>query len=89
MTTVYNTVDLLKKNGLIHELPAFNGEGIRFDSNLTPHDHLICSVCGKIVDIIVDHSILPTEKQKDGFDIKETRIQFNGLCPNCKNSASR
>ena len=91
MTTVYNTIDILKKEGLIHELAVRNHEGRRFDSNLAPHDHLICSICGKVVDIEVniDHSLLLNEKQKNGFDIRETRIKFYGICPNCKKMDSK
>jgi Fur family peroxide stress response transcriptional regulator len=90
MTTVYNTIDLLKKDGLIHELPVRNVEGMRFDSNLTPHDHLICSICGNIVDVEfnLDNMSLLTEKQKNGFDIREIRINVYGVCSNCKNMDS-
>jgi Fur family peroxide stress response transcriptional regulator len=90
MTTVYNTIDLLKKDGLVHELPVRNVEGMRFDSNLTPHDHLICSICGSIVDVEfnVDDLSLLTEKQKNGFDIREIRINVYGVCSNCKNMDS-
>ena len=87
MTTVYNTVDLLKKDGLISELPSRSDEGKRYDPNPSPHDHLICSICGKVVDIEVnvDHPSLLTEEQKNGFDIRETHIKFYGICTNCKN----
>jgi Fur family transcriptional regulator, peroxide stress response regulator len=86
MTTVYNTIDLLKKEGLIQELAVRQHEGRRFDSNLYPHDHLICSICNKIFDIEVniDHSSLLNEKQKNGFDIREISIKFYGVCPDCK-----
>jgi Fur family transcriptional regulator, peroxide stress response regulator len=86
MTTVYNTVDLLKKDGFISELPARNDEGKRYDPIPTPHDHLICSVCGTIVDIEidVDHSSLLNEEQQKGFDINEVSFNVLGVCPNCK-----
>ena len=86
-TTVYNTIDLLKKEGLIHEVAVRNHKGRRFDSNPLPHDHLICNICGNIVDIDgdADHSSLLTKKQRLGFDIKETSIAVYGVCPNCKN----
>jgi len=86
MTTVYNTIDLLKIEGLIQELAVRHHEGRRFDSNPAPHDHLICGICGKIVDIKVniDHSSLLTEKQKKGFDIGEIRIKFYGICSKCQ-----
>jgi len=90
MTTVYNTIDLLKEEGLIQELAVLYHEGRRFDSNLAPHDHLICSICGKIVDVEVNdnHSLMLTEKQKNGFDVREIRIKFHGICTNCKNMDS-
>ena len=86
MTTVYNTIDLLKREGLIQELAVRHNEGMRFDSNLAPHDHLICRICGTVIDIElnIDHSSLLTEKQKNGFDIRETRIRFYGECFKCK-----
>ncbi len=51
-----------------------------------PHDHLICSICGEIVDIEGDiyHSSLLTEKQRLDFDIREICITVYGVCPNCK-----
>ena len=86
-TTVYNTIDLLEKEGLIYEVAMRHHEGRRFDSNLTPHDHLICNICGTVVDteVAIDHYSLLTEKQQQGFDIGEARIRFYGVCPNCKN----
>lgn len=85
-TTVYNTIDLLKKEGLIQELAVRNHKGRRFDSNPLPHDHLICNICGNIVntEVNIDHSSLLTQKQKQGFDIKEISITVHGVCPNCK-----
>ena len=87
ITTVYNTMDFLKKRGQIAELPiAIHGEGRRFDSNIMPHDHLICTSCGRVVDIEVDvnHVLLLTEKQQQGFDISKISINAFGLCPECK-----
>ena len=86
-TTVYNTIDLLEKEGLIYEVAMRHHEGRRFDSNPVPHDHLICDICGNIVNVEVDidHDVLLTKKQKQGFDIREARIRFYGVCPNCKN----
>ena len=85
-TTVYNTMDFLKKDGLVHELPLRNVEGMIFDSNLIFQNHLICTLCGKIVDVEddVDHSLLLNEIQKDGFAVRKISIEFYGMCPNCK-----
>jgi Fur family peroxide stress response transcriptional regulator len=91
MTTVYNTMELLKKDGLVHELSVRNIEGRRFDSNLKPHDHLICRICGTVFDIEidVDHSLLLTEKQQQGFEVSEICINVYGVCTNCQNMDSK
>lgn len=87
VTTVYNTMDLLEKDGLVIEIPVLSGEGRRYDSNPIPHDHLICNTCGAVfdVDVDVDRSLLLNEKQQEGFDIKKISINIYGHCPDCKN----
>jgi|GEM_PF-85758 len=93
MTTVYNTVNALIKEGVVQELAVRHNEGMRFDPVIPRHDHFICSICGKVINIEldVDHNLLMTEKQKQqyGFDIRETRIKFYGVCSDCKNTDSR
>jgi len=84
IVTVYNTMDLLKKEGLVFELPMLHGEGRRFDPNPSLHDHLICDTCGAIIDIDAGHSVLSAEKQQHGFDIKKICINVYGVCPRCK-----
>jgi len=52
-----------------------------------PHNHLICSICGNILDtdLDVDKSLISTEKLQQDFDIKKIYIDFYGICPKCKN----
>jgi len=85
--TIYNTMDLLKKEGLVLEIPVLHGEGRRYDSNPNPHDHLLCSVCGAIFDINlnIDHSMLLTEEKRKGFEITGMFTSIYGKCPQCKN----
>jgi Fe2+ or Zn2+ uptake regulation protein len=56
-----------------------------------PHNHLICSICGDIVNIEmnVDKSLIPTEKLQHGFDISGIYIDFYGVCPKCKKIDSK
>ena len=51
------------------------------------HNHLICSICGNVVNIEmdVDKSFIPTEKLlQQGFDIDEIYIDFYGVCSKCQ-----
>ena len=47
MSTVYYTLDLLKREGLIGELEFYDKDN-RYDVNLADHINPICRRCGKI-----------------------------------------
>jgi Fe2+ or Zn2+ uptake regulation protein len=86
MTPVYHTMDLMKQDGLVYELPKRNVEGMIFDTNLISQSHLICTISGIIVDIDddVDHSLLLDEIKTGGFAVRKISIEFYGVCPHCK-----
>jgi len=48
--TVYNTLETMRKREKILEL-TIDPDKKRFDPNPTPHHHLICIRCKRIVDI--------------------------------------
>lgn len=48
--TVYRNLTLLAKDGEINRLNM--GDGVdRFDADTTPHYHLLCTECGRVVDL--------------------------------------
>jgi len=47
LATVYITLDLLKKLGLVQEL-GFSDRSSRYDPNNSQHINVICPKCGKI-----------------------------------------
>ena len=49
LATVYQTLHLLTKIGLLQEL-GFNGGSSRYDPNISPHLNIVCKNCGKIQD---------------------------------------
>ena len=51
--TVYNSLAWLAENGLIKKLNVRNGV-INYDKTLTPHEHCVCEICGKITDFNMD-----------------------------------
>jgi Fur family transcriptional regulator, peroxide stress response regulator len=84
LATVYNTLSLMKKKGLVRELAIVNVDHKRYDPLVTPHAHLICSNCAKIADVKFPlHVGIPAE-HRQGFDIRDSEIKFYGLCPACK-----
>ncbi|MBX9604255.1 MAG: transcriptional repressor [Bryobacteraceae bacterium] len=87
--TVYNTLNLLKAAGLLHEV--FEDGVSRFDPVLDPHHHFVCRACGKVED--VDREIMPApagRKLLPGKQRVETyEVTFRGLCAACGGRAEQ
>jgi len=86
--TIYKSLHLFKKLGLIQEL-NFNEGSIRYDPNMKLHINIVCDKCGKIIDY-------STKKVKDfwqavkselNFKPKGQRIDIFYECEECKNLA--
>jgi Fur family ferric uptake transcriptional regulator len=95
LTTVYRTLDLLARMGLIHKFSFGDGHN-RYefisDEKKKHHHHLICTSCGKITDYseFEDEELVLVKKteerlaKKYNFQIKDHSIEFLGLCKDCK-----
>ena len=84
LATVYNTLMTLKQRGLVREL-TMDPVKMRFDPQPTPHHHLICVDCRKIIDIHTRFKINLPEMEQEGFEIVGNHIEFYGRCSKCKN----
>lgn len=80
--TIYNTLEVLTKKGLVKELPLDSSKK-RFDPFTHPHHHFVCKGCGKIVDVEKHFEIAIPEDIKDK-EIEEFQVVFIGLCKDCK-----
>lgn len=80
--TVYNNLHTLAKNGKIIRISE-PGSPDRYD-NTSRHDHLICTVCGKISDIYSDDLTSEIEKNL-GQRIDSYDLRVRGVCPDCRN----
>ncbi len=81
--TVYNTLERLKRRGMVAELPLEAGKK-RFDPDTRPHHHLVCVICKRIVDVSsASHPALPKAKRA-GFEVIGSHVEFYGMCPSCR-----
>lgn len=85
--TLYNTIDLLEKLDLIKK-HKFNSKISFYEKSYyqKKHSHLICKICGKIVEFC-DPRIFKIEEdigEYYKFDITESEIIFYGICEECK-----
>ncbi|NQU16656.1 MAG: transcriptional repressor [Candidatus Saganbacteria bacterium] len=81
-TTVYNTLELFQKEGVIGNL-TISGSETRYDFESKAHSHFMCKKCGKIIDI--EKVDCPCENNKiiKGNRIDEVHLYFKGICKNC------
>src|ERR1051325_11192466 len=82
--TVYNSLRFLKDAGHIAEIQFGNGAS-RFDGMTHRHDHALCTSCGKLVDIDMEHPRKLVERAAELSHFKPQSIEFTlrGLCPAC------
>jgi Fur family transcriptional regulator, peroxide stress response regulator len=84
VSTVYYTLGLLKKEGLIKELEFYNMEN-RYESVMNDHIDLICTKCGRIENLTKELSITYRAiEDLTGFRARGMRYEYYGLCEKCR-----
>ena len=84
MSTVYYTLDILKKEGLIQELEFYDQDN-RYDINISNHINLICKKCGRIEDLSGGISLSYMQiQQKTDFQPIAMRYEYYGYCKECR-----
>jgi Fur family transcriptional regulator, ferric uptake regulator len=91
--TVYRTLHLLKRHGLIDELDLMHLEGEKHFYERRPqrdHIHMACLRCGRITEFesaLFDR--LKGQIQRDcGFHILVTRLEMGGYCAQCRSASN-
>jgi Fur family ferric uptake transcriptional regulator len=86
LVTVYRTLKLLREAGLATGR-QFGDAYTRFDPNPAdrPHDHLICTRCGKIQEFADAnlHALREKVARGRGFTVTEHRLELYGFCRDC------
>jgi Fur family peroxide stress response transcriptional regulator len=86
LATIYNTLETLVELDLIREIDFEHGDN-RYDTNLSPHINLICTICGSIIDYKIDMPVAPQEIEKSmGFATTEYRLEYRGICKRCSHN---
>lgn len=83
LATVYHTVDLLARYGLVLELRG-SKDGLRCDPDTSPHAHAYCTLCGAVADIILPASYALDEGALNGFRATRMDISLYGECQACR-----
>jgi len=86
LSTVYRTLQLFKKLGLVEEL-HFDETHHHYEVKPSAeHYHLVCLGCGKVIEFrypLSRHIKKNVPEAKD-FEIVDTEIRMTGYCPRCR-----
>jgi Fur family ferric uptake transcriptional regulator len=85
LQSVYDALGILVAEGLIRRIqPA--GPPARYEDRVGDnHHHLICRICGRVVDVDCAVGSAPCLKAVDdrGYEIDEAEVAYWGRCPDC------
>lgn len=85
-STVYRNINILVEQGAIRKIKMTIGPD-RYDYLHKEHYHVVCKVCGKVLDFYYDfekENIMESIKQQTNIDIDVNSITICGICENCK-----
>ncbi|MGB9235343.1 MAG: transcriptional repressor [Terriglobales bacterium] len=88
-STVYRTLELLKRQGMVDELDLMHlkGEGHYYERKLgRDHIHMACLRCGKITEFVSEtFESLKSQLERDcRFHIVVSRLEVGGYCAGCR-----
>ncbi len=90
LSTVYRTLDLLKRLRLVDELHLWD-EHHHYESRTSQeHFHLLCRMCGAVTEISgsVVKRIKALAGEPHGFQIERAQMDFEGLCSVCRDAGA-
>ena len=91
--SVYRILESFALSGMIRRV-SHPGAVTRYDAFLFPHHHVVCVVCGQVVDIPSEEDDLPflTERLParlpEGFQVIQCTADIQGVCRECSEKNS-
>lgn len=82
---VYDALRILADKGLIRRIQPARSPARYEDRTGDNHHHLICRLCGRMVDVDCAVGAAPCLKPADdsGYEIDEAEVVYWGRCPEC------
>jgi Fur family transcriptional regulator, ferric uptake regulator len=82
--TVYRSLNLFKKEGLIEEKHLGQPQCFYEIKGSRQHQHLVCSQCGKVIDFGCPlNETIEKVKRENGFVVTKAEVYFEGYCAEC------
>ena len=88
LATVYKTLDTLASIGAVRPVSRLGVRG-RWDANLAPHHHLVCTSCGAVTDVTeprLEAAARPAAAvaARHGFEAAGHSVEIFGRCAACR-----
>jgi len=85
LSTVYRTLSLLARMGLVREL-HFDEEHHHYERALGEHYHLFCLQCGRVIEYWPPDGgrRLRQVAEECGFNLLNARLELHGICDECR-----
>lgn len=88
LATVYKTLDTLAEIGAVRPVSRLGARG-RWDANLDPHHHLVCTTCGAVTDVTeprLEAAARPAAAvaARHGFQTAGHSVEIFGRCAACR-----
>lgn len=83
--TVYRNITRFKTEGTIISVGVVDGQE-RFDGNVNPHSHFICSECGAVLDFTESYVLTSAYEElsrKYKIQVSSHELIFRGICSKC------
>lgn len=93
LSTVYLNLNVLSAAGVLREFQGVEGEKL-YDSNVSPHYHLICRETGEVLDVPaptvrgvpLGRFLKEAIEEATGWEVEEPRVQLRGRSPRAANA---
>ncbi len=88
--TVYRNLETLASRGMVGKLDLGGGP-MRFDGDVSRHQHVRCLGCGRIADTVLDEmdALASGVRNVKGYEITGYRLELLGRCARCKRKGHR
>jgi Fur family ferric uptake transcriptional regulator len=86
IATIYRTLSLLEKEEMVTSI-SFGANGKKYEAGTKDHhDHMICDLCGKIIEFFDEEIEELQDKvaKNHSFKITDHVMQIHGICSQCQ-----
>lgn len=84
--TIFRTLELFGELGVVERLDLPTGEHVYVRCEPRHHHHVVCELCGRTarIDDAGIRDVVGEVERSTGYRVDVHRLEFFGLCPECR-----